>query len=368
MNLRRIMLLLFLIYGTTLSAQVVIKDLKTKEPIPFVHIFDSQGFLGAVSDINGKITPEDIQLLTLSPETMLNIQHIAYETKEIISSRLTDSKEIYLAERAVPLNEVVITPQTEGYDYIRLQTYFRSYVLQNNEPLYYVDGIASYYIPRQKGKTGITLDQHRVFHNKQLDAKNKLNSFFVSISNKPGLADQIDILNELSRKYHFQDSETGQQIVIKDSVAGHLYHTPETKLTTVYLDRIAPDSAKSFKLGSLRIEKNRWYGSTQYVSFSPDEKLDASDIQSAKEFYSTIFTNNKKGMTVEIETLKEVYLLDKSFFNKDEIPKKEFVKPHQIPTISEYQTEYWNTLNQRNIPPIDPNFEKRLGELLIMEK
>lgn len=361
-------LLFLLLYSSNISSQIIIKDLKTKEPIPFVHIFDSHGFLGAVSDINGKIAPEDIQLLTQSPETVLNIQHIAYETKELTSLQHTDSKDIFLTERAVPLNEVIITPQTKGYDYIRLQTYFRSYVLQNNEPLYYVDGIASYYIPRQKGKTRITLDQHRVFHNKQLDAKNKLNSFFVSIRNKPGLAVQIDVLNELSKKHDFRKSETGQQIVIKDSVAGYLYHTPETKLTTVYLDRIAPDSIKSFKLGSLRIKKYRWYGSAQYASFSRDDKLDASDIQSAKEFYSTIFTNNKKGMTVEIETLKEVYLLDKSFLNKDEIPKKEFIKSHQIPTISEYQTEYWNTLDQRNIPRIDPNFEKRLGELLILEE
>lgn len=361
-------LLFLLLLSPSMSAQVIIKDLKTEKPIPFVHIFDTQGYLGAVSDINGQIVSEDIKLLTQSVETVLNIQHIAYETKEIISSQLTDSKDIFLAERAVPLNEVTITSQATRYDYIRLRTYFRSYVLQNNEPLYYVDGVASYYIPRQKGKIRITLDQHRVFHNKQLDAKNKLNSFFINISNKPGLADQIDILNELNKKYQFRKSETGQQIVRKDSVVGYLYHVPETELTTVYLDRIAPDSVKSFKLGGLRIEKKRWYASTQYSSFSLVDKLGASDIQRAKEFYTTLFTNNKKGLTVEVETLKEVYLLDKSFLIKDEVPNKEYVKSLQIPTVSEYQTEYWNTLDQQNIPPIDLNFEKRLGELLILEE
>lgn len=132
-------------------------------------------------------------------------------------------------------------------------------------------------------------------------------------------------MNELNKKHHYRKSEAGQQIVRKDSVIGYLYHIPETGLTIVSLDRIAPDSVKSFKMGSLRIEKNRWYSSTQYSSLSIDDKLDASDIQSAKEFYSTVFTNNKKNISVEIETLKEVYLLNKSFLFEDEISKKELV-------------------------------------------
>lgn len=167
-------------------------------------------------------------------------------------SVLADSKEIFLTERSLVLDEVVITSKADDFDYVRLRTFFRSYVLQNNEPLYYVDGIVSYYIPRQKGKTRIALEQHRVFHNKQLDAKNQLNSFFVNISNKPGLLDQIDILSELNRKYHFKDSEKGQHIILKDSVVGYLYHTLETRQTIAHLDRLAPDSMKSFKRGGLK--------------------------------------------------------------------------------------------------------------------
>lgn len=363
----RTIILLLLLFSTSLSAQVLIKDQDTGETIPFVHIFDSDGYLGAVSDINGQIAQEDILRLTQSAESILNIQHIAYETREIIPSVLADSKEILLTERSLALDEIIVTPQIDSYDYVRLRTFFRSYVLQDNEPLYYVDGIVSYYIPRKKGKTRIALEQHRIFHNKQLDAKNRLNNFFVNVSNKPGLPEQIDALSELNRKYNLRNYENGQYIVRKDSIVGYVHRKAETGQAIAHIDRLAPDSVKSFKLGSLRIEKNRGYGSTQYTSSCEKNSLGAKDIISAKEFYSTQFAHIKKELSVEIETLKEIYVLDKSFIMKDDVSKIEFVKSHRIPAISSYQTEYWNELHQRNIPPIDLNFEKRLGELLILE-
>ena len=104
MNSRTIILLL-LLFSTSLSAQVLIKDQDTGETIPFVHIFDSDGYLGAVSDINGQIAQEDILRLTQSAESILNIQHIAYETREIIPSVLADSKEILLTERSLALED-----------------------------------------------------------------------------------------------------------------------------------------------------------------------------------------------------------------------------------------------------------------------
>lgn len=357
--------ILLLLISIPLSSQIVVKDNKTGNPIPFVHIFNSDGHLGAVSDVNGKISLEDIQQLTQTPEADITIQHIVYEPKQISTSTFAKIDEVLLTERAIPLDEIVVTPQSNQYDYVRLKTFFRSYVMQNNEPLYYVDGIASYYIPNKKGKTKIELEQHRVFHNKQLDAHNKLNSFLVDINNTPGLLENIDLMNELNRKYTFREYEDTQHIVKSDSVVGYVYYSPETKQSTVHVDRLAPDDAKAFKFGSLKIEKNRWNGSSKYLSINDDKNMNTIDIQSAKEFYSTIFTQTKKELSVENETLKEVYIIDKSYINKNEIDKKKFMKSSKIPTISKIKNEYWDELNQFNIPPIDPNFERLLGDLLV---
>lgn len=51
--------------------------------------------------------------------------------------------EIYLEARSIILDEVVVTPQKNSYDYVGLKGFFRSYVLFNNEPKYNVDGIVT---------------------------------------------------------------------------------------------------------------------------------------------------------------------------------------------------------------------------------
>lgn len=341
-------------------------DVDTKEPIPFVHIFTNDGNLGVVSDINGIITEKDIMLLTEHIDAELTIQHIVYSSKQVTAYALLHEKEIYLEARSINLDEVVVTPQKNLYDYVGLKGFFRSYVLFNNEPKYYVDGIVTYYISERNEKLRMKLHQYRVHRNEEL-VINEKKSFFVQINDRPGLPDlkSNTLIQELGANYHLENSESGHYITHKDSIVGYISCLPENNRVTMHVDRMAPDSMKSLSLGRFRIQKQSWLNSAQYLS--KDEcNVEAKDIESLKEFYTTRYSFDRNKTIFDIQCLQELYIFDRTYLNESEMRTIKTTTKKQIPLGHKIEDEYWIGLERYNIPKIDPNFGNIIGKSLIM--
>jgi hypothetical protein len=365
-NRKILLFCLFLTFTLSAQAQVRIIDATTNEPIPFVHIFTKDGILGAVSDLKGMITETDMIRLTDNKCAELTIQHIAYNSKQIMASELVRGGEIFLSARTMNLDEVIVTPQTHSLGYIGLKGFFRSYVLLNYEPKYYVDGIVTYYISEKQTKTKMSLQQYRVLRNEKLVAEEK-KSFFIQINDRPGLPELTSktLFGNLGNTYHMQPSESGYIIIHKDSAVGYVSCLPHTKRIMIHVDRMAPDSLKSFSLGRFKIQKRKWFSSAQYRSF--DEcNAGAEDLESLKEFYTTLYSFDKNKSSFEIQCLQELYIFDRSYLSESDMKTIKTTTKKQIPLGHQFKEEYWNNLKKYSIPDIDPNFGRRIGDSLIM--
>ena len=367
MTSKKIMLFcLFLASALSTRSQVKIIDEATNQPIPFVHVFTDDGKLGVVSNIEGVITEKDISLLTRDMNATLTIQHVVYSSKQIKASAFVQKKEIFLSARSINLDEIVVTPQKHPYSHVGLKGFFRSYVLLNNEPKYYVDGIATYYLSEKSKKVRMELHQYRVFRNEEI-VENEKKNFFISIDDRPGLPDikANTLIRELGDSYQLVTSESGYSIVHKDSTVGYISWSPDSGRVIIHVDRIAPDSMKSFSLGRFRIQKQKWLNSAQYLSFD-EYNVGARDLESYKEFYTTRYSFDRDKTTFEIQCLQELFIFERDYLNELEMRQLKTTTNRQIPLKRLIIDEYWNNLKEHNIPEIDSNFGKRLDKSLKM--
>ncbi|MEL7600184.1 MAG: hypothetical protein AAGU18_08805 [Proteiniphilum sp.] len=367
MTSKKIMLFcLFLVFILSARSQIKIIDETTNQPIPFVHVFTDDGKLGVVSNLKGMITEKDVSLLTLDMNATLIIQHVVYSSKQVKASDLVHEKEIFLSARSINLDEIVVTPQKHPYIHVGLKGFFRSYVLLNNEPKYYVDGIATYYLSKKSQKVRMELHQYRVFRNEEIVANEKKN-FFISIDDRPGLPDikTNTLIHELGDGYQLETSESGYSIVHKDSTVGYFSYSPDAGPVIMHVDRMAPDSMKSFGLGRFRIQKQKWLNSAQYLSYD-EYNVEAKDLESFKEFYTTRYSFDRDKTTFEIQCLQELFIFERNYLNKLEMKQIKTTTNRKIPLKHLIVDKYWNNLKGYNIPEIDPNFGKRLGKSLKM--
>ena len=210
------------------------------------------------------------------------------------------------------------------------------------------------------------LHQYRVHRNEEL-VTNEKRSFFVRVNDRPGLPDlkSNTLIHELGDSYHLKNSESGHFIIHKDSTVGYISCLPEDRRVTMHVDRMAPDSMKSFSLGRFRIQKQNWLNSAQYLSY--DEcNVEAKDLESLKEFYTTRYSFDKNKTTFDIQCLQELYIFDRFYLSESEMKTIKTTTKKQIPLGHQIEDEYWIDLERYNIPKVDPNFEKMIGKSLIM--
>jgi hypothetical protein len=238
--------------------------------------------------------------------------------------------------------------------------------LLNNEPKYYVDGIVTYYISQRNEKIRMKLHQYRVLRNEELVANEKRH-FFIRINDRPGLPDlkSNTLIQELDDSYHLKQAESGHFIIHKDSTVGYISCLPTAGRVIMHVDRMAPDSMKSFSLGRFRIQKQKWFNSAQYLSYGECD-AEAKDLESLKEFYTTRYSFDKNKSSFEIQCLQELYIFDRSYLSETDMKTIKTTTKKQIPLGHQFKEEYWNNLKKYSIPDIDPNFGRRIGDSLIM--
>jgi len=169
--------LFFLCYTSYSQHKIRLIDKATQEPIPFAHVYFQKSEKGVVSNSQGYFNLGT----ALFAKDSITIQHLSYTTTRISTGDLQNLNSIELSRKTTTLEGVEISNKTaqgivmealEYFDIIHLdkttfQTYYREYVVRNNEYVMYADGLINYHTALNKKKSNLDLSseiiQSRVY-------------------------------------------------------------------------------------------------------------------------------------------------------------------------------------------------------------
>lgn len=230
----------------TIQGKVV--DANTSEPIPYVNVFSMEIKQGVYTNEDGEFRfeiPSTLKEVTISclGYTTLVASVDAFQVKGNVISLVPDE---YLLDEVVltnkPLHEIVSNlidnSKRRLNDNVKLETYFREFLIINNQYSKFCDGLVDYYIkPKRKDKVKpyVIVNQSRAF---ELTAADKIEtngkmdmSAVNTLTNFKTKADDffnLDIIENYlskakdSKKYDFeirsqvsQDGKALEKIIIK---------------------------------------------------------------------------------------------------------------------------------------------------------
>ena len=175
--MKKTLLLLFLVFSFTISAQeversIIVKDADTNNPIEDVSVFITKTKQLLLSNSEGKVT------FDLNGISNIQVSHSSYVTVNIRSSALLKTDNIiYLKNNTKDLDEIIITKQHPQKILkalvqnsikqltvpARLKVYSREFFKMNGTYSYYNDGLMNFQIfGRDKNfKSNILVEQNR---------------------------------------------------------------------------------------------------------------------------------------------------------------------------------------------------------------
>ena len=175
--MKKTLLLLFLVFSFTISAQeversIIIKDADTNNPIEDVSVFITKTKQLLLSNSEGKVT------FDLNGISNIQVSHSSYVTVNIRSSALLKTDNIiYLKNNTKDLDEIIVTKQHPQKILkalvqnsikqltvpARLKVYSREFFKMNGTYSYYNDGLMNFQIfGRDKNfKSNILVEQNR---------------------------------------------------------------------------------------------------------------------------------------------------------------------------------------------------------------
>lgn len=177
--MKRIILLLFLIYNVSVLSQnveksIVLKDVDTNLPIEDVAVFIAKTKQTLLSNTEGTVT------FVLNGVSNIQITHSSYNTIKLRSTLLKDKENIfYLKNNVNDLDEIIVTkkhPQKILSELVenstkkltvpaRLKVYSREFLKLNGNYAYYNDGLMNFQLyGNDKGfKNNILVEQNRSY-------------------------------------------------------------------------------------------------------------------------------------------------------------------------------------------------------------
>ncbi|SOD19881.1 hypothetical protein [Pedobacter xixiisoli] len=351
-------LLLSCLFVLDIFGQIKIIDAIELSPIPSVNVFDEHGKLLGISNADGEILFEG-----LNNGQQLHLQHISYSPQKVLYYPKTT---IRLSNRILPLAEVEITARPKEYDYLVLRGYFRTYQGYNGEPKYFADGIIDYYIPKnKKDKVSYELVEYRVFGNKKLIKQQKLSSsFFNEPPRIPSLRKE-NLIQTGNSDYVLKKVSEGETEIQKRGIAvGYMRFVPQRQLTEIFIDKIAPDSARTKKILWLTVKATR----NEKLEIYNTLKQEGHKMENLMSFYENSageYRTKKTADYKKLEFLNEFYVTAKTFVDKKQLSQKKDLK-HGIflDEKSSYHSAYWKNLSNWNIPSLNNGIEKALQDIL----
>lgn len=343
-------------------------------PVSYAEISINGKSIGTITNIEGRFTLSNIG----SADDSICISHISYETKKLALTELKPEENIIslkakvysIGEIAIQGESVVdilkksISQSREAIVFpMRLETYYREFVQQNNQYTKFSDGLLNYDLlgTVDKVKTKVQVVQSRAKEIKNetdkeidwdltspLDVGKALSPFFLS---------RLQHIVENSNLYDFHmlsrmDNKNQEQIEIKYSpkpgnpeplYQGVVLIDTGTKYILSFTCNLEQDLLKPGKEKNLILIKIRILQYSSTVLF----KLEKTNYQS---WYTStrvglrLWNNKKFDMTVSfLSDLLVNNIIQTSF---DQIPNKEAFNKKALYTLGDnYQSEYWKGQN-----------------------
>lgn len=359
-------LFLFLLTFQTVYSQVRIIDNVNGNPIAFAHIITTNGRIGTISDLNGKIDVSELLKYGVEDVEKITIQHVAYENLELTFGELKNTSTIKLNERSILLNEISISPDQKT-DYIVLKGFFRSYQLNSNIPKYYTDGIIEYYIPVKGNSISFNVLEFRSFRNKKLieSQKNRPVSFEMKLAGVPYIESGV-LLSEIKSKYTLNESGVNNDILISNSKVGYISENSKNKSIQICIDKIAPKTEKIYsflgntsKIKNIDVTEN--YFSTDFKTLSKEL------LESRKEYRKIYFKSKNADREELIEGVHEFYTFNVTYISKKQFKKIKTDTDTSLKESHFYLNEYWvEAIKKYNVSPLCNQIENELGKTLIL--
>ncbi len=264
----------------------------------------------AVSDIDGRIPK-----LKLNKESV-SIEHIAYITKRLSAKEL--SKDVFLEEKSIPLNECLVT--AKKVDYMRLRTYYCSFQLNDSVFKYAREGIMDFYIKLSNHKVKSILRAESVYQNKELTAKDKQRTNMVSdrYTAQPYLEKHTLLeLCQKKKKYNYADStgliykkDIPMAVVSRDSLA---------KVCRINYDNLAEyGGERNSTLFGYTTRLVKVLGAENFLikqSSTPSYK----DLINSSMYRMIYYKHKKDKYWQRCEVTDELYVLERQLLSKEEM-------------------------------------------------
>lgn len=365
--LKTTLLLLFLpVYAA--FAQVTFVDAVSKQPVPSASIYHSDGNLIGFSNKDG--------ILELIPEvkdknldlSKISVQHISYENASFSIANLKQKQTLDLIPITNVINEITVSSAIP--DYYRLRGYFRTLETYDLKHKSFSDGIVEYYIPTKKGQIKYRLLDYRVYRDSAVvdDYDEKMGPFFQA----PRVAKLFaGTLADRLTAYDFVQEATDEvSLVKKGEKVGNLNLSDANDRASLYIDYVAPDSAKLQKI--FRIEANiRMAVSIENFTLRPIASLTAADLTNVYQAVGGSIKRKAEHGYVPYEVINEFYTMERAAISKAEYKKLERSlrrSLYKVEPKSVYKEDFWNQLAPYHIPPINESLAKQLDTNLKLVK
>lgn len=344
-------------------SQNTVKDSLSQEKIPFVEIYSDNGDLIGVTDKDGIISEDLNKEIILSNSNLLTFVHSTFKNKIVTVDSFKKNSVVILNPIAIKLNEIVVNSKPNNYKYLKLKGYFRSVQSMKDVPLYFMDGIAEYYIPRNSSKVIMKIIFSRSLENRESDTFDP--EYFPIKAGVPLLENFLNY-EILSNEYVLKNSEKDIKLIFgkNDGIEmGTLSKFNENSAFQVEL--ISPNKPKKINFLGIEVQYNNRIVNAVY------DRNDFSKIgfDNLIHFKETMLFNYKikKSMTLtKVDLTYEFFLLDKEFVNDKESKGSDSF--YKFKRESYYQDKFWEYINNAFFQPLPESLKKYIEENLIEKK
>lgn len=352
--------ILFLLYSFVfVYSQQVIKDSLSLESIPFVEIYSDKGDLIGVTDKEGVVSANLNTEIIKSNTSTVTFVHSTFKDKVLTIDLFKNNPVVVLNPIVIELKEIVIVAKPKAYKYLKLKGYFRSIQIMSDIPLYYMDGIAEYYIAPDSDKIIMKIMSSRSFENKEsakLDPK-----YFPVISGVPSFESFLDY-KVLSSGYDLKDAEKETKLIFDKKEGIEKGFLSKSNDNSVFqFELIALNNPKKASFLGIELQYNNHivnavYDTNDYVNIGVDNLVYAKET---KLFHYKI---KKNGGLTKVDVTYEFFLLDKDFVN--EKTSKGSDSFYKFKKESNYQDNYWEHVNNALFQPLPTVLQKYIEENL----
>jgi hypothetical protein len=339
---KALLLFIFLFLKACIAHAQVVKDSLSNNIVSFVEIYSDKGDLIGLTNNNGTITNELINIINSSNTRKVTFVHHSFKDKVIEIEFLKKEPVVFLSpfKNKNKLEEIVVSGIKKQHKYLKLEGYFRSIQINENKPQYFIDGMVAYYINIKTGKVKAKILANRSLENKAVKQLSTSFLFIVAGVPKP---DNLLKINTISKLYNVKEIDnTHIEIGNKEPEKGIGSIQKKDAFFEIQLAVISnqnPRVMKAFGMESIlsNYNINAFYQTNSYST------IGLNNVVSFKEIRNYSIKKKQKDNYTKIEAVHEFFVTKKEYVNSINTNKMDTF--YSFKTPSSYMENYWEAVD-----------------------